>query len=153
MESIGPMGPAPGARGPSRDAAGTRPSPAICYPWAMRAVVAAGYTFAAWLFAGFCIDAGYRVVLARPGRVVVHCGAVLCCFIPVFRLYFERPDRLPPAATAALAIAFIVVLDIAIVGPYFAHRYDFFLSFWDWQLPGFLVASSIYLSGRQAIRR
>jgi hypothetical protein len=114
----------------------------------MRALVVVGYTFAAWLFAGFCIDAAYRLVAARPARVAIHCAAVLCCFLPVFRLYFERADRLPPAAAAALAVAFIVVLDLVIVGPYFVHRYDFFLSFWDWQLPGALVAGSIYLSGR-----
>ncbi len=114
----------------------------------MRALVAVGYTFAAWLFAGFFIDAGYQLVAARPARVALHCGAVLVCFVPVFRLYFERGDRLPPAAAAVLAVAFIVLLDLLIVGPYFVHRYDFFLSFWDWQLPGALVAGSIYLSGR-----
>ncbi len=119
----------------------------------MRALIAVGYTFAAWLFAGFFIDAGYRVVLAESARVALHCGAVLLCFIPVFRLYFARPDRLAPGAAAALALSFIALLDVLLLGRFFARPYEFALSFWNWQLPALLVGASIYLTGRRATRR
>jgi hypothetical protein len=116
-------------------------------------MIAVGYTFAAWLCAGFFIYAGFLFIKAPPGRVALHCSAVLACFIPVFRLYFSRAGSLSPAAAAGVAVLFIMLLDLILIGPYFPRRWDFFFNFWEWQLPAMLVASSIYLTGRSAARK
>lgn len=112
-------------------------------------LVLVGYALAAWLASGVLVWAGYRF-LGRAGQVAAHCGAVLVCFIPAFRLYFSRPDRLSPLAAASLTAGLIVFLDLAVVAPFVARRFDFFLSFWDWQLPAILLFGSIYLTGRLA---
>ncbi len=116
---------------------------------AARLAVAIGYTFAAWVLAGMLIHAGYTE-LPHGLKIAVHCGGVLVTFVPVFRLYFRRPMPLAPAATAALAVTFIALLDLYLIAPHFLHVYDVYLSFWDWQLPAVIVAGSIYGAGRTA---
>lgn len=119
----------------------------------MRPLIAVGYTFAAWLFAGFFVDAGSRVVLAPRARLALRCAALLLCFVPVFRLYFARPDRLGPGAAAAVGLGFIALLDLLLLGRFSPRPFSFALSFWDWQLPALLVVGSIYVTGRAAATR
>lgn len=117
--------------------------------WAARLAVALGYTFAAWLLAGMVVFAGTWAA-PRSLNVAVHCAGVVAAFVPVFKIYYRRPVPLAPAAAAALAIGFIALLDLFLIAPYFIHKYDVYLSFWDWQLPAALVAASIYGTGRSA---
>ncbi len=111
-----------------------------------RLVAAVGYTFAAWAAAALIVYAGSRLQ-PRPLLIAYRCAAVACAFSSVFSLYFRRGDRLPPAAAAAVALAFLVGLDTALLGPYFLHATDFMRSFWDWQLPAAIVAATVSGTG------
>lgn len=117
--------------------------------WAARLSVALGYTFAAWVLAATIVYAGTSAA-PHALRTAVHCGGVVTAFIPVFRLYFRRPAPLSPGAAAGLAVGFIGLLDLYLIAPYFAHLYDVYLRFWEWQLPAALVAGSIYGTGLSA---
>lgn len=108
-------------------------------------VVAAGYAFAAWLSAGLLAYAAASLLPPSLG-IAARCAGLAICFGSAFSLYFRKPYPLPALAAAGVALGLVTLLDAVLIAPYYLHAYELFLSFWDWQLPGALVAFSIVLA-------
>ena len=87
--------------------------------------------------------------LPRPGFVLAHYALDLGVFGALFWLYYRLFPQAGPFATMAVAMATMLVAE-AVVWTFFYQGELWFLTWVDWIVPAFLVASVIYGAGAWA---
>lgn len=85
--------------------------------------------------------------LSRPLFIAIHYFLDIALFAIAFAMYFKGHPGEDPFTVMAIAMVCLFVFELA----FFAFFYDgdyWFLSYVDWIIPAFLIASTIYWIGK-----
>lgn len=78
--------------------------------------------------------------------ILAHYALDILIFGALFFIYYKYFGHFSPFTTMAIAMAILFIIEFV----YWKFIYTgelWFLNFWDWILPAFIVASTIYLVG------
>ncbi len=84
--------------------------------------------------------------IPRIGFLLVHYVLNVLVFSILFGIYFKFLHHVSPFATMAIAMVSLFVIEF-VYWRFFYTGELWFLTFLDWILPAFLVASTIYFVG------
>ena len=107
------------------------------------------FTISVFSLVGWAIGLGIfskLQTLPRLWFVLSHYILDVAIFGALFFVYYKYFGHFSPFATMAIAMITLFVVEF-IFWRYFYAGDLWFLNFWDWILPVFIVASTIYLVG------
>lgn len=86
------------------------------------------------------------MTLARPLFILIHYLLIVLLFGVAFSFYYKDHKEVDPFAVTITAILCLFVYEIVYVG-FFHEAPHWFLTYLDWLVPVFLIASTIYWTG------
>jgi hypothetical protein len=109
----------------------------------VRLIAVAITTFIPWLITLAAI--GAASMLPRPAFIVVHYTLVVLLFGIAFCLYYKERKGVDPFTVTMIGMLCFIVYEI--VYHSFFEGQPQFLTYVDWFVPAFLIASTIYWTG------
>lgn len=105
------------------------------------------YTFVPWAVLLFVLT--IAMDLPRAFFLFLHFVGAIFVFALVFHFYFEVHPSASAFDTTAKSVFALVIFDAIFLG-FFAFEPMRFLTYVDWILPTFLIATTIYAVGRSS---
>lgn len=110
----------------------------------VRVATVAITTFIPWLIALAAL--GAMAGLPRPAFVAIHYTLIVLLFGVAFAIYFRERKGVDPFTVMVIAMLCLIVFEIIYTGFLFEGP-RWFLTYADWFVPAFLIASTVYWTG------
>lgn len=90
---------------------------------------------------------GAMADLPRFAFVAIHYVLIVLLFGVAFAIYFRERKGVDPFTVTVIALLCLMAFEMVYVG-FFSPRPRWFLTYTDWFVPAFLIASTIYWIGK-----
>jgi len=114
------------------------------HPKTVRFVTVAITTFIPWIMTLAALGAASS--LPRPAFVVIHYCLVILLFGVAFGIYFRDHKGVDPFTVMVFAMLCLFGYEFCFL-MFFFEGSPWFLTYVDWLVPAFLIASTIYWTG------
>lgn len=114
------------------------------HPKTVRVATVAITTFIPWLITLAAL--GVSSSLERPAFVVVHYVLVVLLFGVAFGIYFRDRKGVDSFTVTVIAMLCLFAYEVIYV-TFFFEGSRWFLTYVDWLVPAFLIASTVYWTG------
>ena len=114
------------------------------HPKTVRVATVAITTFIPWLITLAAFDVSRS--LARPAFVGVHYLLVVLLYGVAFGIYFRDRKEVDPFTVTAIAMLCLFAYEFIYIA-FFSQGSGWFLTYIDWLVPAFLIASTVYWTG------
>lgn len=115
------------------------------HPKTVRVATVAITTFIPWLI--ILAALGTAGSLARPAFVAVHYALVVLLYGVAFGIYFRDHKGVDPFTVTVIAMLCLFAYEFIYV-TFFSEGPRWFLTYVDWLAPVFLIASTVYWTGK-----
>ena len=114
-------------------------------PKTIRIATVAITTFIPWLITLAAL--GATTTLPRPLFVLIHYILIVLLFGVAFSLYYKDRKGVDPFSVMVIAILCLFAYEMVYVG-FLYEGPRWFLTYLDWLVPVFLIASTVYWTGK-----
>ena len=110
-----------------------------------------GHAFVGWALCTASIGFGMAVTSVENALIIHAIGAPLF-FAAVSLIYFNKFNYTTPVQTAAIFVAFVILMDVFVVSLIVLKNFDMFASLLGTWIPFVLIFTATYLVGTYTLK-